>query len=150
MYIHSLYFFIWFIKHHGLRDTFYSITPWNSTKYLKLGTSIATVIFPFKVYSTLTVCIVLYTTWICLVHVEEGWNIFLTYVHLLCNNVSLYSKNARFLAILLQHPAAILFTRHVGKNILYVYYKTNVCQTHNIKRLTNMIMFKILFLAYNL
>ena len=31
------------------------------------------------------------------------------------------------------------------KIILYMYYKTNVCQTHNIKRLTIMSMFKILF-----
>ena len=48
-----------------------------------------------------------------------------------------------------QIPAAILFTRYVVKIILYVYYKTNVCQTHNIKRLTVMIVFKVIFWACN-
>ena len=49
------------------------------------------------------------------------------------------------LAILLQLPAAILFISHVGKITLYMYYKPNVCQTHNIKRLTIMILFKFYF-----
>ena len=42
------------------------------------------------------------------------------------------------LAILLQLPVAILFMRHVGNIILYMYYKTNLWQTHNITRLTIM------------
>ena len=97
MSIHSSSFFIWFIKYFGLRDTSYSMIPWNSNRHLKRGTFISTVIFPFKVYLTLTVWIVLCTTWMFLVHVEERWNIFKTHVHLLCNNVSLYPKNAHFL-----------------------------------------------------
>ena len=64
---------------------------------------------------------------------------------ILCNIDSLTPEKMHILAILLQLPAAILFICHVGKNILYMYYKTNLCQTHNITRLTIMIMFKILF-----
>ena len=49
---------------------------------------------------------------------------------------------------MLQLPVAILFIRHVRKIILYMYYKTNVCETFNIKCLTIMILFKILVQAY--
>ena len=145
MSIYLSQFVIRFIKYFGLRDTFCSVTSWNSTKHLKLVLSLQLINSRLQC-TKLKQSVLFYAQHESVLFMLKNVEIFSWVMSpFYINYDSLTSEKMHILAIMLQLPAATLFIYHVGKIILYMYYKTNLCLTQNIIRLIIMIMFKILF-----